>query len=137
MEDVYFDFNGLVSNIRERKLSNVSPLFDYLTNEFVKGIIPMLMERGIKPGEKYFFDKRIAGKIGLDSWAKSLTYLSSEKPFDNMDYCPLKIDGLYYGIWLAQNVHDCTDREEPCVLLSGDTIYYAEKVYNYFIQKNK
>ena len=67
MEDVYFDFNGLVSNIRERKLSNVSPLFDYLTNEFVKGIIPLLMERGIKPGEKYFFDKRIAGKIGLDS----------------------------------------------------------------------
>ena len=127
----------LVNDIRERKPSNIAPLFDYLTNEFVKGIIPMLMERGIKPGEKYFFDKRIAGKIGLDSWAKSLTYLSSEKPFENMDYCPLKIDGLYYGIWLALNVHDSTDREEPCVLLSGDTIYYAEKVYKYFIQKNK
>lgn len=34
MEDVYFDFNGLVKDIRRRKPSNVVPLLNYLSNEY-------------------------------------------------------------------------------------------------------
>lgn len=135
MEDVYFDFNGLVKDIRRRKTSNVVPLLNYLSNEYIRSIIFLLMERGIKPGEKYFFDKRIADKIGFDKVFKSMTYLSSEKPFTALGYSPLNIDGLYYGIWLALNVHDCIDTEESCVLLNRDTLFYAENIYNYLIEK--
>lgn len=135
MEDVYFDFNGLVKDIRRRKPSNVVPLLNYLSNEYIRSIISLLMERGVKPGEKYFFDKRIADKIGFDEVFKSMTYLSSEKPFTALGYSPLNIDGLYYGIWLALNVHDCIDTEESCVLLNRDTLFYAENIYNYLIEK--
>lgn len=135
MEDVYFDFNGLMNGIRGRKTSNVVPLLNYLSNEYIKSIISLLMERGVKPGEKYFFDKRIADKIGFDKVFKSMTYLGSEKPFTALGYSPLNIDGLYYGIWLALNVHDCVDTEEPCVLLNRDTLFYAENIYNYLIEK--
>lgn len=135
MEDVYFDFNGLVKDIRRRKPSNVVPLLNYLSNEYIRSIISLLMERGVKPGEKYFFNKRIADKIGFDKVFKSMTYLSSEKPFTALGYSPLNIDGLYYGIWLALNVHDCIDTEESCVLLNRDTLFYAENIYNYLIEK--
>lgn len=135
MEDVYFDFNGLGKDIRRRKPSNVVPLLNYLSNEYIRSIISLLMERGVKPGEKYFFDKRIADKIGFDKVFKSMTYLSSEKPFTALGYSPLNIDGLYYGIWLALNVHDCIDTEESCVLLNRDTLFYAENIYNYLIEK--
>ena len=135
MEDVYFDFNGLVKDIRRRKPSNVVPLLNYLSNEYIRSIISLLMERGVKPGEKYFFDKRIADKIGFDKVFKSMTYLSSETPFTTLGYSPLNIDGLYYGIWLALNVHDCIDTEESCVLLNRDTLFYAENIYNYLIEK--
>ena len=135
MEDVYFDFNGLVKDIRRRKPSNVVPLLNYLSNEYIRSIISLLMERGVKPGEKYFFDKRIADKIGFDKVFKSMTYLSSEKPFTALGYSPLNIDGLYYVIWLALNVHDCIDTEESCVLLNRDTLFYAENIYNYLIEK--
>ena len=47
----------------------------------------------------------------------------------------MNIDGLYYGIWLALNVHDCIDTEESCVLLNRDTLFYAENIYNYLIEK--
>ena len=135
MEDVYFDFNGLVKDIRRRKPSNVVPLLNYLSNEYIRSIISLLMERGVKPGEKYFFNKRIADKIGFDKVFKRMTYLSSEEPFTALGYSPLNIDGLYYGIWLALNVHDCIDTEESCVLLNRDTLFYAENIYNYLIEK--
>lgn len=125
----------LVNDIREQKPSNIAPLFDYLLQEFIQSIVTQLVEMGVKPGEKYVFDKRMAEKFGVKGMFRHLTYLCSEKPFDAMDYCPVIIDGKYYGIWLALKVHDVLDREKPCVLLNGNTICYAEKIYNYLIEK--
>ena len=65
MEDVYFDFNGLMNGIRGRKTSNVVPLLNYLSNEYIKSIISLLMERGVKPGEKYFLIRELPIKSVL------------------------------------------------------------------------
>ena len=129
-----FDFNEFVENIRGHQPVKVVPLLDYLSNELVREIISMLTEKGVKPGEKYFFDKALAHKLGFEHVFKSMTYMTSEQPFTDTDYRPLKINGLYHGIWLALNAHDRTDREEPCVLVNGNIIYYAEKIYNYLLQ---
>ena len=133
MEDISFNFEGFVNAIREDKPSNIVPLLDYLAQEYIRKIISMLMEKGVKPGEKYLFDKRFADKIGLFQAFYGMTYLSSETPFTTLGYSPLKIDGKYYGIWLSLNNHDSLQQEEPCVLLNKDTVYYAEKIYNYLI----
>ena len=135
MEDISFNFEEFVNAIRENKPSHIVSLLDYLAQEYIRKIISLLMERGVKQGEKYLFDKRIADKIGFDKVFKSMTYLSSETPFTALGYSPLNIDGLYYGIWLALNVHDCIDTEESCVLLNRDTLFYAENIYNYLIEK--
>ncbi|MDD7566779.1 MAG: hypothetical protein PUJ90_10595 [Streptococcus suis] len=135
IEGTEFDFDEFVNGIRENKPSNIVPLLDYLVQEYIRQIISLLMERGVKPGEKYIFDKRIADKIGLNKVFSGMTYLCSENPFDDMNYTPLEIDGKYYGIWLALNAHDCLDHENPCVLLNKETVYYAEKIYNYLIKK--
>lgn len=137
MEVAIFDFNEFVKGIREGKPSHVVPLLDYLSNEYSKSIIARMEEIGVEPGEKYFFDKKRAEKFGINELFRGLTYLSSEKSFEDMDYRPLKINGMYYSIWLALNVHDCTDSKEPCVLVNGNIIYHAEKVYNYFMQEPK
>ena len=133
MENI--DFHKFIGDIKAHQPVNVVPLFAHLTNEFVKEIISMLMEKGVKPGEKYLFDKRFADKIGLFQAFYGMTYLSSETPFTTLGYSPLKIDGKYYGIWLSLNKHDNLQQEEPCVLLNKDTVYYAEKIYNYLIKK--
>ena len=135
MEDISFNFEGFVNAIRENKPSNIVPLLDYLAQEYIRKIISLLMGRGVKQGEKYIFDKRFADKIGLFQAFYGMTYLSSETPFTTLGYSPLKIDGKYYGIWLALNNHDSLQQEEPCVLLNKDTGYYAEKIYNYLIKK--
>lgn len=135
MEDISFNFEGFVNAIRENKPSNIVSLLDYLAQEYIRKIISLLMERGVKQGEKYIFDKRFADKIGLFQAFYGMTYLSSETPFTTLGYSPLKIDGKYYGIWLALNNHDSLQQEEPCVLLNKDTVYYAEKIYNYLIKK--
>lgn len=135
MEDISFNFEGFVNAIRENKPSNIVSLLDYLAQEYIRKIISLLMERGVKQGEKYLFDKRFADKIGLFQAFYGMTYLSSETPFTTLGYSPLKIDGKYYGIWLALNNHDSLQQEEPCVLLNKDTVYYAEKIYNYLIKK--
>lgn len=134
MEDIGFDFNGFVNGIRESKPSNIVQLLDYLAQEYIRKIISLLMERGVNPGEKYVFGKRFADKIGLFQAFNGMTYLSSQTPFTTLGYSPLKIDDKYYGIWLALNVHDNMEREEPFVLLNKDTVYYAEKIYNYLIK---
>ena len=136
MEDVCFDFNEFVKGIREGKPSHVVPLLDYLAQEYIRKIISLLMGCGVKQGEKYLFDKRFADKIGLFQAFYGMTYLSSETPFMTLGYSPLKIDGKYYGIWLSLNNHDSLQQEEPCVLLNKDTVYYAEKIYNYLIKKH-
>jgi len=118
-----------VNAIREDKPSNIIPLLDYLAQEYIRKIISLLMGRGVKPGEKYVFDKQFADKIGLFQAFYGMTYLSSETPFTTLGYSPLKIDGKYYGIWLSLNNHDSLQQEEPCVLLNKDTVYYAEKIY--------
>lgn len=135
MEDISFNFEGFVNAIRENKPSNIVSLLDYLAQEYIRKIISLLMGRGVKQGEKYLFDKRFADKIGLFQAFYGMTYLSSETPFTTLGYSPLKIDGKYYGIWLALNNHDSLQQEEPCVLLNKDTVYYAEKIYNYLIKK--
>ncbi len=135
MEDIRFDFDGFVNEIRDNKPSNIVPLLDYLTQEYIRKIISLLMGRGVKPGEKYVFDKRFANKISLFQAFYGMTYLSSQTPFTTLGYSPLKIDGKYYGIWLTLNGHGSLEREEPCVLLNKDTLYYAEKIYNYLIKK--
>lgn len=135
MEDISFNFEGFVNAIRENKPSNIVPLLDYLAQEYIRKIISLLMGRGVKQGEKYIFDKRFADKIGLFQAFYGMTYLSSETPFTTLGYSPLKIDGKYYGIWLALNNHDSLQQEKPCVLLNKDTVYYAEKIYNYLIKK--
>jgi hypothetical protein len=135
MEDISFNFEGFVNAIRENKPSNIIPLLDYLAQEYIRKIIFLLMGRGVKPGEKYVFDKQFADKIGLFQAFYGMTYLSSEPPFTTLGYSPLKIDGKYYGIWLVLNNHDNLQQEEPCVLLNKDTVYYAEKIYNYLIKK--
>lgn len=135
MEDISFNFEGFVNAIREDKPSNIIPLLDYLAQEYIKKIISLLMEKGVKQGEKYVFDKQFADKIGLFQAFYGMTYLSSETPFTTLGYSPLKIDGKYYGIWLSLNNHDSLQQEEPCVLLNKDTVYYAEKIYNYLIKK--
>lgn len=135
MEDISFNFEGFVNAIRENKPSNIVPLLDYLAQEYIRKIISLLMGRGVKQGEKYIFDKRFADKIGLFQAFYGMTYLSSETPFTTLGHSPLKIDGKYYGIWLALNNHDSLQQEEPCVLLNKDTVYYAEKIYNYLIKK--
>jgi hypothetical protein len=135
MEDISFNFEGFVNAIREDKPSNIIPLLDYLAQEYIRKIISLLMEKGVKQGEKYLFDKQFADKIGLFQAFYGMTYLSSETPFTTLGYSPLKIDGKYYGIWLSLNNHDSLQQEEPCVLLNKDTVYYAEKIYNYLIKK--
>ena len=135
MEDISFNFEGFVNAIREDKPSNIIPLLDYLAQEYIRKIISLLMEKGVKQGEKYLFDKQFADKIGLFQAFYGMTYLSSETPFTTLGYSPLKIDGKYYGIWLSLNNHDSLQQEEPCVLLNKDTAYYAEKIYNYLIKK--
>lgn len=135
MEDISFNFDGFVNAIREDKPSNIIPLLDYLAQEYIRKIISLLMEKGVKQGEKYLFDKQFADKIGLFQAFYGMTYLSSETPFTTLGYSPLKIDGKYYGIWLSLNNHDSLQQEEPCVLLNKDTVYYAEKIYNYLIKK--
>lgn len=135
MEDISFNFEGFVNAIRENKPSNIVPLLDYLAQEYIRKIISLLMGRGVKQGEKYIFDKRFADKIGLFQAFYGMTYLSSETPFTTLGYSPLKIDGKYYGIWLALNNHDSLQQKELCVLLNKDTVYYAEKIYNYLIKK--
>jgi hypothetical protein len=135
MEDISFNFEGFVNAIREDKPSNIIPLLDYLAQEYIRKIISLLMGCGVKQGEKYLFDKRFADKIGLFQAFYGMTYLSSETPFMTLGYSPLKIDGKYYGIWLSLNNHDSLQQEEPCVLLNKDTVYYAEKIYNYLIKK--
>lgn len=135
MEDISFNFEGFVNAIREDKPSNIIPLLDYLAQEYIRKIISLLMEKGVKQGEKYLFDKQFADKIGLFQAFYGMTYLSSETPFTTLGYSPLKIDGKYYGIWLVLNNHDNLQQEEPCVLLNKDTVYYAEKIYNYLIKK--
>ena len=135
MEDISFNFEEFVNAIRENKPSNIVSLLDYLAQEYIRKIISLLMGRGVKQGEKYIFDKRFADKIGLFQAFYGMTYLSSETPFTTLGYSPLKIDGKYYGIWLALNNHDSLQQEEPCVLLNKDTVYYAEKIYNYLIKK--
>lgn len=135
MEDISFNFEGFVNAIRENKPSNIVPLLDYLAQEYTRKIISLLIGRGVKQGEKYLFDKRFADKIGLFQAFYGMTYLSSETPFTTLGYSPLKIDGKYYGIWLALNNHDSLQQEKPCVLLNKDTVYYAEKIYNYLIKK--
>lgn len=138
IEGAEFDFDGLVNGIRENKPSNIVPLLDYLAQEYIKRIISLLMRRGVKPGEKYLFDKKIADKIGLFQAFYGMTYLSSETPFTTLGYSPLKIEGKYYGIWLALNARDCLDHEEPCVLMNYEIIFYAESIYNHLIErKNK
>ena len=135
MEDISFNFEGFVNAIREDKPSNIIPLLDYLAQEYIRKIISLLMEKGVKQGEKYLFDKQFADKIGLFQAFYGMTYLSSETPFTTLGYSPLKIDGKYYGIWLSLNNHDSLQQEELCVLLNKDTVYYAEKIYNYLIKK--
>lgn len=135
MEDISFNFEEFVNAIREDKPSNIIPLLDYLAQEYIRKIISLLMEKGVKQGEKYLFDKQFADKIGLFQAFYGMTYLSSETPFTTLGYSPLKIDGKYYGIWLSLNNHDSLQQEEPCVLLNKDTVYYAEKIYNYLIKK--
>ena len=135
MEDISFNFEGFVNAIREDKPSNIIPLLDYLAQEYIRKIISLLMEKGVKQGEKYLFYKQFADKIGLFQAFYGMTYLSSETPFTTLGYSPLKIDGKYYGIWLSLNNHDSLQQEEPCVLLNKDTVYYAEKIYNYLIKK--
>ena len=135
MEDISFNFEGFVNAIREDKPSNIIPLLDYLAQEYIRKIISLLLEKGVKQGEKYLFDKQFADKIGLFQAFYGMTYLSSETPFTTLGYSPLKIDGKYYGIWLSLNNHDSLQQEEPCVLLNKDTVYYAEKIYNYLIKK--
>lgn len=135
MEVAIFDFNKFINGIREDKPSNIIPLLDYLAQEYIRKIISLLMEKGVKQGEKYLFDKQFADKIGLFQAFYGMTYLSSETPFTTLGYSPLKIDGKYYGIWLSLNNHDSLQQEEPCVLLNKDTVYYAEKIYNYLIKK--
>lgn len=135
MEDISFNFEGFVNAIRENKPSNIIPLLDYLAQEYIRKIISLLMGRGVKQGEKFLFDKQFADKIGLFQAFYGMTYLSSETPFTTLGYSPLKIDGKYYGIWLVLNNHDNLQQEEPCVLLNKDTVYYAEKNYNYLIKK--
>lgn len=135
MEDISFNFEGFVNAIRENKPSNIVPLLDYLAQEYIRKIISLLMGRGVKQGEKYLFDKRFADKIGLFQAFYGMTYLSSEIPFTTLGYSPLKINGKYYGIWLSLSNHDSLQQEEPCVLLNKDTVYYAEKIYNYLIKK--
>lgn len=134
MEVAIFDFNKFINGIREGKPSNIVPLLDYLAQEYIRKIISLLMGRGVKPGEKYVFDKQFADKIGLFQAFYGMTYLSSETPFTTLGYSPLKIDGKYYGIWLSLNNHDSLQQEELCVLLNKDTVYYAEKIYNYLIK---
>lgn len=134
IEGTEFDFDEFVNGIRENKPSNIVPLLDYLVQEYIRQIISLLMERGVKPGEKYIFDKRIADKIGLNKVFSGMTYLCSENPFDDMNYTPLVIDGKYYGIWLTLEAHDFLNREEPCVLLNSNTISYAESIYNNLIK---
>lgn len=135
MEYISFNFEGFVNAIRENKPSNIVPLLDYLAQEYIRKIISLLMGRGVKQGEKYLFDKRFADKIGLFQAFYGMTYLSSEIPFTTLGYSPLKINGKYYGIWLSLSNHDSLQQEEPCVLLNKDTVYYAEKIYNYLIKK--
>lgn len=135
MEDISFNFEGFVNAIREDKPSNIIPLLDYLAQEYIRKIISLLMEKGVKQGEKYLFDKQFADKIGLFQAFYGMTYLSSETPFTTLGYSPLKIDGKYHGIWLSLKNHDSLQQEEPCVLLNKDTVYYAEKIYNYLIKK--
>lgn len=135
MEDISFNFEEFVNAIRENKPSNIVPLLDYLAQEYIRKIISLLMGRGVKQGEKYLFDKQFADKIGLLQAFYGMTYLSSETPFTTLGYSPLKIDGKYYGIWLSLNNHDSLQQEEPCILLNKDTVYYAEKIYNYLIKK--
>lgn len=65
MEDISFNFEGFVNAIREDKPSNIIPLLDYLAQEYIRKIISLLMEKGVKQGEKYLFDKQFADKIGL------------------------------------------------------------------------
>ena len=65
MEDISFNFEEFVNAIRENKPSNIVSLLDYLAQEYIRKIISLLMERGVKQGEKYLFDKRFADKIGL------------------------------------------------------------------------
>ena len=85
IEGTEFDFDEFVNGIRENKPSNIVPLLDYLVQEYIRQIISLLMERGVKPGEKYIFDKRIADKIGLNKVFSGMTYLCSENPFDDMN----------------------------------------------------
>ncbi len=134
IEGAEFDFDGLVNGIRENKPSSIVPLLDYLAKEYIKKIISLLMRRGVKPGEKYLFDKKFADKIGLFQAFYGMTYLSSETPFTTLGYSPLEIEGKYYGIWLALNAHGSLEREDSCVLINKDTVYYAEKIYNYLIK---
>ena len=53
MEDISFNFEEFVNAIRENKPSHIVSLLDYLAQEYIRKIISLLMERGVKQGEKY------------------------------------------------------------------------------------